>query len=92
MALGESTATSAPVVNDTIRFGPGSVSPFVIYPLSIMDDDVPLEKPEDIALVLSSPSHMNIQIGGRLEEFDIDFYSNATVTILDDDGEFIVSS
>ena len=92
VTVDESIAPSAPVVNDTIRFGPGSVSPIVTYPLLIMDDNVTLEGPEIFTLVLSSPSHMNIQIGGEVEGFDIEWYDTTTVTILDDDGEFIALS
>lgn len=69
-------------------FGSGAVAPIIDVPFPIMDDNVPSEGPEILFLVLNFKSHPNIRLGGRVEEFDVEWYQTATVTILDDDGEF----
>ena len=79
---------SAPDINQTLSFGAGSTSPFLTFRLSLMDDKVAVEAQETFLLVLSSPSSPRVQIGGRNERFNVDFFPNATVTIIDDDREF----
>ena len=79
---------SAPVINDTLMFEAGSVSPSITYQLSLVNDNVPSEQPETFLLVLSSPSSPRVQIGGRNDQVSMDFFPNATVTIIDDDREF----
>ena len=71
---------SAPVINETILFQVGTMSLFS-YRFSLRNDDVALEVPEMILLVLSSPSTPRVKIG----EGSGDFFPNATVTIIDDD-------
>ena len=80
--------SSAPAVNQTLFFSAGSISPFIPFPLSLMDDKVAVEVQETFLLVLSSPSSPRVQIGGRNQEFNVEFFPNATVTIIDDDRKF----
>ena len=77
----------ASLLAGTVRFGNGSVSPFIDYALDIQNDDVALEDPEVFRLVLGSPFDGRVQIGGRLEDVNVTFYATATITIVDDECE-----
>lgn len=89
--LQDSTSPSAPLINQTLRFGPGTVAPIIDVSFPIMDDDVPFERPEILSIDLNSESHDNIRLGGMVEGFGVEWYQTITVTILDDDGEFSTS-
>lgn len=75
----------ASLLQGTVRFGAGTVSPIVPYLLDIQNDEVALEDAEVFTLRLGSPSSSRVRIGGTA--FGLEFYAVARVTIVDDDCE-----
>ena len=78
-------SADANLLAGTVLFSAGSVSES--YNLDIQDDDVALEDGEVFTLSLGGPSDSRVQIGGTVG--GVVYYETTTVTILDDDCEFI---